>query len=252
MPPWRKGRGLGPFTSARPAAGPLLSSQLVWPQTTQNSRPLGDPGHANEHLWSVARPLPGRRCSPFRLTWAHQPVGQGWPYWALSGTAVAVVQSLEGSIDAPTPGPDVDARPAATHVGWESMHRQLSAASPSEPRDRPSGSGVGPGSSVSRGVAARLRRCGHTGWNTARRFGAGFGGYSSDAGNKPSRQRDQVLVLHSRRLPGNRSAPVLPLHSAFGMRSSARQRLRGLPASVPYGTASAHRHPARVWHPERH
>jgi hypothetical protein len=27
MPPWRKGRGLGPFTSARPAAGPLLSSQ---------------------------------------------------------------------------------------------------------------------------------------------------------------------------------------------------------------------------------
>src|SRR5512133_558171 len=55
----------------------------------------------------------------------------------LSGTAVAVVQWLEGSIDAPTPGPDVDARPAPTHVGWESMHRQLSAASPSEPVDRP-------------------------------------------------------------------------------------------------------------------
>src|SRR4029453_3391171 len=31
-------------------------------------------------------PLPGRRCSPFRLTSAHQPVGHGWPYWALSGT----------------------------------------------------------------------------------------------------------------------------------------------------------------------
>src|SRR5512132_488875 len=57
MPPWRKGRGLGPFTAARPAAGPLLGSQLVWPQTTQNSRSLGDPGHADEHLWSVARPL---------------------------------------------------------------------------------------------------------------------------------------------------------------------------------------------------
>jgi hypothetical protein len=47
----------GPFHIARPAAGRLLSSQLVWPQTTQNSRSLGDPGHANEHLWSVARPL---------------------------------------------------------------------------------------------------------------------------------------------------------------------------------------------------
>ena len=57
MPPWRKGRGLGPFTSARPAAGPLLSSQLVWPQTTQNSRSLCAPGHADEHLWSAARPL---------------------------------------------------------------------------------------------------------------------------------------------------------------------------------------------------
>src|SRR4029450_6551435 len=55
MPPWRKGRGLGPFPSAQPAAGPLLSSQLVCPQTTHNSRSLGDPGHANEHLWSVAR-----------------------------------------------------------------------------------------------------------------------------------------------------------------------------------------------------
>src|SRR4029453_17608849 len=40
--------------------------------------------------------------SAFRLTSAHQPVGQGWPYWALSGTAVAVGQSLEGSIDGST------------------------------------------------------------------------------------------------------------------------------------------------------
>src|SRR5512133_3963385 len=30
------------------------------------------------------------------------PVGQGWSYWALSGTAVAVGQSLEGSIDGST------------------------------------------------------------------------------------------------------------------------------------------------------
>src|SRR5215204_3492096 len=91
MPPWRKGRGLGPFTSARPAAGPLLSSQ---PHAAAN--------HPEQPLWALlatlmsargARPAAARRrrCSPFRVTSTHQPVGQGWPYWALSGTAVAVV-----------------------------------------------------------------------------------------------------------------------------------------------------------------
>jgi hypothetical protein len=46
MPPWRKGRGLGPFTSAQPAAGLLPSSQPHGPQTTQNT-PMST-------LWSVA------------------------------------------------------------------------------------------------------------------------------------------------------------------------------------------------------
>src|SRR4029453_17455512 len=91
MPPWRKGRGLGPFTSAQPAAGPLLGSQLVWPQTTQNSRSLCDPGHADAHLWRVARSAARPPPSAFRLTWATQPVGHGWPYWALTATAEAVV-----------------------------------------------------------------------------------------------------------------------------------------------------------------
>jgi hypothetical protein len=153
MPPWRKGRGLGPFTSARPAAGPLLSSQPTRPLTTQNSRSLGDPGHANEHLWRVARPLLVADAVRLPTDVGPATVGHGWPYWVLTATAVAVGQALEGSIDAPTPGPDLGARPAATHIGWESMRRQLSAASPGEPRGRPSGSGVGSGSG-----GARCRR----------------------------------------------------------------------------------------------
>jgi hypothetical protein len=136
-----KGRGLGPFTSAQPAAGPLLSSQLVWPQTTQNSRSLGDPGHANEHLWSVARPL--RAADAVRL-----PTDLG-PPTCRTRLALSGVDRYGGG-----------------NVGWESMHRQLSAASPGEPVGRPAVAS-GPGSSVSCGVAATLRRCGHTGWNTA-------------------------------------------------------------------------------------
>jgi hypothetical protein len=173
------------------------------------------------------------------------------PYWVLTATAVAVVP-VTRRLDRPAyPGPDVGARPAATHVGSEPMHRQLSAASPGEPVGRPAvASGSGSGVARCRRDAAPLPSCGlESGpevWRGIRRL------LNPTRGTSPSRQRDQVLVLHSPRLPGNRSAPVLPLHSAFGMRSSARQRLRGLPASVPYGTASVHRHPARVWHPERH
>jgi hypothetical protein len=161
MPPWRKGRGLGPFTSARPAAGPLLSSQLLWPQTTQDSRSRRSwPRH--EHLWRVARPL--RAADVVRL-----PTDVGPP----TGRTRLAVLGVDRYGGGSGPGARrLDRRlysrtrrgcaPGGTHVGWESMRTQPSAASPSEPRDRPSGSGVGPGSGVARcrRDAAPLRSCG--------------------------------------------------------------------------------------------
>jgi hypothetical protein len=200
-----------------------------------------------EHGQAAAR---RRRCSPFRLTSAHQPVGHGWPYWALSGTAVAVGQSLEGSTDGSTARTRLGVCPAAGQIGSEPMRTQPSAASPSEPVGRPA---VASGQvRASHGVTATLRLYRHEGWNPALRFGAGFGGYSSDAGNKPQPSAGPSPRPALTEVARQPVRPVLPLHSAFGMRSSPRQRLRGLPASVSYGTASAHRHPARVWHPKRH
>jgi hypothetical protein len=116
--------------------GRIEALEVTWPQTTQNSRSLGDPGHANEHLWSVARPLPGRRCSPFRLTWAHQPVGHGWPYRVLTGTAVAVVP-VARRLDRRLLPDRLRYAPAAGHVGTEPIRTQPSAASPGEPVGRP-------------------------------------------------------------------------------------------------------------------
>ena len=235
MPPWRKGRGLGPFTSAQPAAGPLLSSQLVWPQTTQNSRSLGNSRHANEHLWSVARAAARRRRRPpFRLTSAHQPVGHGWPYWALTATAEAVVPGARRldrrAYSRTRRGCAPGGHPCRLGIDASAAERCFTRRA-----SRPPGSGVGSGSGVarSRGVAATLRRCGHTGWNQALRFGAGLDGYSCDTGNKPQPSAGpspRPACVEVARQPVR---PVLPLHSAFGMRSSARQRLRGLPASVP-------------------
>jgi len=197
------------------------------------------------------------RCAPptpsaFRLTWAHQPVGHGWPYRALTATAEAMVP-VARRLDRPAYSRTRrGCAPGGGHAGSHPMRRQPSAASPGEPRDRPPGSGVGPGSGVARGVAATLRLCRHEGWDPALRFGAGFGGYSSDAGNKPQPSAGPSPRPACAEVARQPVRPVLPLYSAFGMPSSARQRLRGLPASVPCGTASVHRHPARVWHPERH
>jgi hypothetical protein len=134
-------------------------------------------------------------------------VGHGWPYWALTGTAVAVVPVARRLDRRAYSRTRRGACPATTHVGSESMHRQLSAASPSEPRDRPSGSGVG----VRFGCRARCRRDAAP----LRSYGleSGPGGLARDLaatpatrGTSPSRQWDQVLVLPVRRLPGNRSA----------------------------------------------
>jgi hypothetical protein len=252
MPPWRKGRGLGPFTAAQPAAGPLLGSQ---PHAAAN--------HPEQPLSAIlatpvstcgAWPEPLRAADAVRLpTDIGPPTGR--TRLALSGVdrygGGSVGSRSKARSTGLLPGPDVGARPAAGHVGWESMHRQLSAASPGGPVGRLAVAS-GPGSGVARGVAATLRRCGHMGWNTASRFGAGLGGYSCDAGNKPQPSAGPSPRPALTEVARQPVRPVLPLHSAFGMRSSARQRLHGLPARVPYGTASAHRHPARVWHPERH
>jgi hypothetical protein len=63
---------------------------------------------------------------------------------------------------------------------------------------------------VSRGVATRLHLGCDEGWDPALRFRVGFGGYSSDAGMTPSRQRDQVLVPPAGLVPGqDRPAPRL-------------------------------------------
>ena len=242
-----------PFTSARPAAGPLLSSQ---PHAATN--------HAEQPLWALlatpmsargARPAAARRrrCSPFRLTSAHQPVGQGWPYWALSGTAVAVVPVARR----------VDRRAySRTRRGCAPGGHPCRLGTDASPAERcftqrasrPPGSGVGSGLGVarSRGVAATLRRCGHMGWDPARRFGAGLGGYSCDAGNKPQPSAGPsprpALTEVARRSVRTRSPAPQRLWNALVSKAEASR-----PAGErALGTASAHRHPARVWHPERH
>jgi hypothetical protein len=224
MPPWRKGQGLGPFTSARPVAGPLLSSQLAWPQTTQNSR--------SRRSWPRQCALVARGQSRCPADAVRLPTDLG-PPTGRTPLALSGVDRYGGGSGAsrskarstPTAGPDVGARPAATHVGWESMPRQLSAASPGEPRDRPSGSGVGARFgcrtvSPRRCAAAVIR-----------------------AGVRPSevwRGTRRLLLRRGEQAPavsGTKSSsclcggcqatgpPVFPLHSAFGMPSSARQRL---------------------------
>jgi hypothetical protein len=250
MPPWRKGRGLGPFTAARPAAGPLLGSQLVCPQTTQNSRPLGDPGHANEHLWSVARAAtrPPLLALPTDMA---PPTGR-------TGLAVLGVDRYGGGSGASRSKarstrllPDQTwVRAAATHVGWEPMRRQLSAASPGEPVGRPAVASGQVG--ASRGRAVSPRRCRHAGWDPALRFGAGLGGYSCDAGNKPQPSAGpspRPACVEVARQPVR---PVPPLHSVFGVRSHSWQGVRSLPVGVLWARHTAHHHPARVIKPGRH
>jgi len=153
MPPWRKGRGLGPFASARPAAGPLLSSQLVWPQTTQNSRSLGDSGHANGHLWRVARAAARPRLLALRLTWAHQPVGHGWPYRALTATAAAVLAGARRldrrAYSRTRRGCAPGGHPCRLGIDASAAERCFTRRA-----SRPSGSGVG----VGFGCGARCRR----------------------------------------------------------------------------------------------
>jgi hypothetical protein len=105
---------------------------------------------------------------------------------------------------------------------------------------------------VWRGVAARLRLCGHAGWDPALRFGAGFGGYSSDTGNKPQPSAGpspRPACVEVARQPV-RSVP--PLHSMFGVRSHSWQGFRSLRVGVLSDSAHAHDHPARVIKPGRH
>ena len=252
MPPWRKGRGLGPFTSAQPAAGPLLSSQLVWPQTTQNSRSLGDPGHANEHLWSVARPL--RAADAVRL-----PTDLGPPTCrtrlALSGVdryggGNGASRSKARSTRLPRTrrGCTSGGHPCRLGIDASAAERCFTRRA-----SRPPGSGVG----ARFKCGARCRRDAAP----LRSYGLeyGPGGLARDLaatpptrGTSPSRQRDQVLVLPVWRLPGNRSAPF---SRSTAPSECPRQQGRGFAAcrrACPMALRLPHRHPARVWHPERH
>jgi hypothetical protein len=137
---------------------------------------------------------------------------------ALAGTAVAGCQWPEGSIHAPTARTGLGCAPGGGHAGSEPTRTQLSAASPSEPRGRPSAGASGPGSGVARGVAARLRPCRHEGWDPALRFGAGFGGYSSDAGNKPQPSVGPSPRPACAEVPGNRSTPFCLLYGSVPRR----------------------------------
>ena len=251
MPPWRKGRGLGPFTSARPAAGPLLSSQLVWPQTTQNSGLSRRSWPRHEHLWSVARaaarpPLLALPTDVGPLTCRTR-----LAVWALSGTAVAVGQSLEGSIDGSTARTRLEGVPGR----WAKSARNrcvrsralLHPASRSAVRQWRLGE-----VRASHGVTATLRRCRPEGWNPALRFGAGFGGYSSDAGNKPqpsagpSPRPACVEVARQPVRPVPRSTACSECAPILG-RAFAACRV-----GVLSDSAHAHHHPARVIKPGRH
>ena len=252
MPPWRKGRGLGPFTSARSAAGPLLSSQ---PHAATN--------HPEQPLWALLAtpPISARgawpgRCAPPTLlalpTDIGPPTGRTrLAYWALSGTAVAVVQSLEGSIDESTARTRLEGVPGR----WAKSARNrcvrsralLHPASRSAVRQWRLGE-----VRASHGVTATLRLCRHEGWNPALRFGAGFGGYSSDAGNKPQPSAGPSPRPALTEVARQPVRPVPPLHSVFGVRSHSWQGFAACQVGVLSDSAHTHRHPARVWHPERH
>jgi hypothetical protein len=140
------------------AAGPLLSSQ---PHAAAN--------HPEQPLSAILatpmstcgawpEPLPARRCSPFRLTSAHQPVGQGWPYRALTATAVPVARRLERRVDCPDQtwvrapaGPRPAGRPAEAAAGYHRHLERTTAATRPAPWVA-TAAAPGPGSRL---------RCGH-------------------------------------------------------------------------------------------
>ena len=93
-------------------------------------------------------------------------------------------QSLEGSIDGSTARTRLEGVPRRWAKSAQNRcvrsRALLHPASQSAVRQWRLGE-VG----ASHGVTATLRRCGHAGWDPALKFGAGLGGYSCDAGNKP-------------------------------------------------------------------
>jgi hypothetical protein len=214
MPPGRKGRGLGPFTSAQPAAGPLLGSQLVWPQTTQNSRSW----RSSPRPMSTCGAWPGR-CAPPTLPALPTDVGPPTcrtrlAHRALTATEVAVLpgaRRLDRGAYCPT---SLGCTPGGGHVGSQPLRRQLSAASPSQPRSRPSGSRVGQGSAVAwcrREAAPLLLRGMGSGpevWRGIRRLLLGCGEQPRpSAGPSP-----RPACVEVARQPVR---PVLPFHSVF-------------------------------------
>jgi len=236
MPPWRKGRGLGPFTSAQPAAGPLLSSQLVWPQTTQNSRSLGNSRHANEHLWSVARAAARRRRRPpFRLTSAHQPVGHGWPYWALTATAEAVVPGARRldrrAYSRTRRGCAPGGHPCRLGIDASAAERCFT-----QQASRPPGSGVG----ARFGCGARCRR-----------DAAPLRSYGLESGPKVWRETWRLLLQRGEQAPavsGTKSSSCTHggCQATGPPRSPAPQRLRN--ALVSKAEASRPAGKRALWH----
>jgi hypothetical protein len=187
---------------------------LVWvlPNTSRNQP------EACQHCRPTARPAL-HRCRPA----CRQPhlLGVG----RYGGGRVPVARRLDRRATART---GLGCAPGGGHAGSEPTRTQLSAASPSEPRGRPSAGASGPGSGVARGVAARLRPCRHEGWDPALRFGAGFGGYSSDAGNKPQPSVGPSPRPACAEVPGNRSTPFCLLYGSVPRRAPVTRK-----ANVP-------------------
>src|SRR5829696_3752837 len=70
--------GTGPFHIS-PACCRAAAASLATPATNHLEQPLSAIlATPMSTCGAWPEPLPGRRWPPFRLTWAHQPVGHGW------------------------------------------------------------------------------------------------------------------------------------------------------------------------------
>src|SRR4029453_14192590 len=77
--------GAGPFHIGPACCRAVAAEPAPCGPKPPGTAALGDPGHANEHWWSVARAAARPTLPAFRLTWAHPPVEHGWAWlaWAV-------------------------------------------------------------------------------------------------------------------------------------------------------------------------
>jgi hypothetical protein len=158
------------------------------------------------------------RCAPptlpaFRLTRAQQHVGEVL-FGALTGTAVAVLPGAR-RLDRRAYCPDQTWACARRRACRLTTDAYTSERCFTQPRNRPAGSGVGarfgcravpPRRCASAVMRDGIRPC---------RFGAGFGGYSWDAGNKPRPSAGPSPRPARVEVARQPVRPVLPLHSVF-------------------------------------